>query len=414
MNRPGISIADFKKMYGKPVAMATGITPESVADIFARRTTGSELIAGKVFDDHEDYREFNADISKRRTNYVGLGDEAANCGQWGMMKSCENGHWFFASFTCGREWCPACGADGSHFHTRRIGRIMPRVFAMDRVGYFVMEVPLVARQQFENVEKLREARKYIHRLLKREFPGCRGVTRWHYYGDAMIKEHMAELQFQHYHPHLNVLIEHGFVGKKQLKRIRRLWSKWIYNSCGKHYYKTAPVYYKYVSSPGRKYHLMRYITRSTFKQLNTFNLHIAKGLFQFNNTSWFGQFTEVDKERGRERYTAWAATLRRSERRSIVEVQSHDAYMDDICPICHGKLSVFMVWDRDTQKLVPAREKLANFEIVREFGGGLYEVAAPRWQDEAEMQDDPSIFDLDELLPNDHDNGLQCGLIEAS
>lgn len=427
MNRPGISIADFRKLHGTGArsTVVEGITPESVADTLAKRFAGSELIAGKTFDDHEDYREFNADIKKRRTNYVGLGEEGMNCGQWGAMKSCDNGHWFFSSFSCGREWCPHCGEDGSHFHVRRIGRIMPRVFAMGTVGYLVFEVPLVSRRQFEKFwtepvkrdgktaqvghSTLGEARRYIHRLLKREFPNSRGVSRWHFYGDAMIKEHMAELQFQHYHPHLNVLIEHGHMGRKQLKRIRTLWSKWVYNASGKRYYKTAPVFYKYASSPGKKYHLMRYITRSTFKELNSFNLHIAKGLFQFSNTSWFGQFTEADKERGREQYAAWTETLHRSERRSVVEVQSHDAYMSDICPICHAELHVFMVWDRDSQKLVPAREKLANFEVLREFGAGLFEVEPPSWEDEAVMQDDRNLFELPELPDIE-----QLGLMEAS
>lgn len=371
----GITIADFARMYGRDAggnhttaateASADGICAHSLK---AGGTAGSELIAGKVFDDHEDFREFNDDFKRRKTNYLGLGDEAAQCGRWGMMKRCENGHWLFSSFACGREWCPICGEDGSSHHVRRIGRIMPRVFAMDQVGYIVMEVPLVARVAFESVAMMRDARRYIHRLLAREFPDSRGVSRWHYYGDALIAEHKAELQFQHYHPHLNVLIEHGYIGKKQLKRIRRLWSQWIYRACGKRYYKTAPVFYKYGSAPGRKYHLMRYITRSTFKQLNDFNIHIARGLFCFNNTSWFGKFTEADQDKGREQYRKWADNLTRSERRSVVEVQANEAYHSDLCPICNALL-----------ESIPGIEKLGNIRVIREFGGGLYEISPPEW-----------------------------------
>ncbi|MBA7626882.1 hypothetical protein ES703_34340 [subsurface metagenome] len=238
---------------------------------------------------------------------------------------------------------------------------------MDTVGYGVFEVPLVARKDFESVDRLRKARRYIHRLLIREFKS-RGVSRWHFYGDGKIAEFTSELQFEHYHPHLNVLIDHGFIGKKQLKRIRRLWSQWVYRQCGKRYYKTAPVYYRYNKAPGKRWHLIRYITRSTFKELNEANRHIAHDLFGFNNTSWFGTFNASDKAKGRERFEAWVTRLPQSSKRSVVEVAAQEAFTNGLCPICGA-----------VTKLVMGVQRCDDLEFLRDFGGGLYEVRAPPW-----------------------------------
>lgn len=360
MNKPGITIAEFSRLYGP----GNQVTKGEIAGKFA----GGQLIDGVKFDDHEDFREFNDDIKKRRVTYLGLGDEATQCGRFAMVKSCENGHWFLKTLACGREWCPTCGEDGSEHHGRRISRLATRVFSMDTVGYFVFEMPVVLRPLFKDVEALREARRYLHRLLAREFPHNRGVSRWHFYGSALLTEHDADLQYHHYNPHLNVLIAHGFVGKKQLKRVRRLWSQWVYRYGDKKYYKKSPVYYKYHKAPGKKYHLIRYITRSTFKQLNDDNIGIARGLFAFNNTSWFGNFTEAEKAEGQKRYDEWLATLKPSKRRSVIEVAAHEAFNKDICPICHAPMV-----------RLPGIDKVAEHEVRQEFGGGLYEVKQPGW-----------------------------------
>jgi len=319
------------------------------------------------YNEREDLSEFHRDIARARHEYLGLGGESVLCGRWGMIKKCENGHYFISTLECGREWCPVCGQDDSATHGRRIARLLPRLFAMQSVGYGVFEVPLALRPYFLQVEVIREARRYIHRLLSRELH-TRGVSRWHWHGEGGDAEFSDKLQSPgKFHPHLNVLIDHGYLSKKQVKRLRRLWSRWIYRRCGRHYYKTAPFYYRYYRASGKRYHLARYVSRPTFRILTENNIEFAKALFGFNNQSWFGKFSTEDKEAGVSRFEAWVATLKPSSKRSLVEVRTQEQFNNNICPLCHAPLRYMGV------------DKKYNYEAIRDFGGGLYQVDAPPW-----------------------------------
>jgi hypothetical protein len=320
-----------------------------------------------TYDEREDLREFHQDISRRRTEYLELGQEGTLCGRWGMLKACDNGHFLLSTLECGREWCPICGQDHSATHQRRISRLLPRVFAMQSVGYAVFEVPLVLRPYFLDVSVVREARRYIHRLLVRELH-TRGVSRWHWQGEGGFNEFADTLsQPGKYHPHLNVLMDHGHIGKKQIRRIRRLWSHWVYRRCGRAYYKVSPFFYRYYKAPGKRYHLASYVTRPTFKHLTEDNIDFARALFSFNNQSWFGRFTKDDKVAGKDRYRAWVETLRPSTRRSLVEVQVHNQFNNNVCPLCHGEMRYMGV------------DRVEQHTAIRDFGGGLYQVKAPPW-----------------------------------
>jgi hypothetical protein len=328
------------------------------------------------YNEREDLSEFHRDIARSRREYLGLGGEAIICGRWGMLKQCPNGHFFLSILECGREWCPNCGRDGSASHGRRIARLLPRLFAMRSVGYFVFEVPLMLRPYFLNIETIKESRRYLHRLLVREFH-TRGVSRWHWYGEGQLAEFDDPLRgVGKYHPHLNVLIDYGHISKKRIKRIRRLWSKWLYRRCGRTYYKTAPVYYQYYRSPGKRYHLARYVTRATFKVLTEANMEFAKELYKFNNQSWLGSFSATEKDAGRERFEAWVASLKPSAKRSVVEVQTQEQFNNNVCPICHAPLTLHSYYWQGRRHVA---QKRSEFEALRDFGGGLYQVGPPPW-----------------------------------
>jgi hypothetical protein len=281
-----------------------------------------------------------------------------------MLKKCAKGHFIMKRLVCGREWCPTCGQDDSEFHHRRMSRLADRVFSMDSVGYFVFEVRLSQRSTFKAAEALREARKYLNRMLPRQ--GIRrGVSRWHFYGEARIDEFSGELDFTHYHPHLNILCDSGYIGTRKLRRVRRLWSRWLASYCGTSP-GTAPVYYKYHRSPEKKWHLLRYITRPTFKKLNETNRYIASDLFGFNNWSWFGKFTEADKALGRQRLDAWLATLPELVRHDVASVAAHEAFHTGLCPVCGAPTED-----------IEGVQKFDVEAIVRDYGGGLYQVRSP-------------------------------------
>ena len=274
------------------------------------------------------------------------------------------------TIVCGREWCLRCGKDGSEFHKRRITRLIDRVYSMPVVGYGVFEISVQLRGYFEDIEALRDARRYLHRLIKREL-NCKGVSRWHFYGNkhviygangsilAIVED--EPLKCGDYKPHLNVLISHGSISKKRLRRIRLLWSKWQFAYCHKKYYRIAPFHYKYTRKEYKLYHWVKYITRSTFKTLNTGNEHIARGLFKLNNVSWFGTFNDEDKLRGRERFDAWVATLPANEAQDTPEMRAHDAFNESLCPVC----GCFMF----THKHVVRFE---SYDVLTDYGGGLY------------------------------------------
>jgi len=247
---------------------------------------------------------------------------------------------------------------------------------MNSVGYFVFEVPLVLRPYFLRVSALRDARRYLVRLIARELH-TRGLSRYHWYGEGNGDEFADTLSKPaKFHPHLNMLIDHGFIGKKQLKRIRRLWSKWLYRYCGRHYHKTAPVYYRYYRAPGKRYHLARYVSRPTFKWLTESNVDFAKELYSFNNQSWFGKFTDENKEEGLTRFNAWLATLK-GGKRPVVEVQTQEMFNSNICPICRAPLTLHRYKNKEGKW--GCAEKRDDFVAIRDFGAGLYQVEPPPW-----------------------------------
>ncbi|MBA7534263.1 hypothetical protein ES705_26509 [subsurface metagenome] len=351
----------------------------SISDTFGRVKSDTKVAPPKDtrYDERAEYRDFLRELG-RGSRYVGFGKEADNCGRWGMLKECEQGHKILKRLVCGREWCPVCGQDDSEHHHRRISRLIDRVFSMDSVGYFVFEVPLAQRGYFEDVGMLRAASFYLSKMLKRE-GFSKAVRRWHFYGKARVKE-AKKLNLDKYHPHLNVLCDvsggwadwdscsevgTGFVDKELIRRLRRLWSEWLRdNTDGM--YRVAPVYYAFSDDVSKIWHWARYITRSTFKVLTDSNRHIASDLYQFSNTSWWGVFSDDDKARGRARFEAWLETLPEGKRHNAVDVAAHDAYETGLCPVCGA-----------ATKLVDGVVKCDNYDVITDYGGGLYYVHSP-------------------------------------
>lgn len=356
-----------------------------ISDTFGRLKSDTKVVSPKDtrYDDRSEYSEFLRELG-RGSQYVSFGKEADNCGRWGMLKECEQGHNILKRLVCGREWCPVCGQDDSEHHKRRVARLIDRVFSMDSIGYFVFEVPLAWRGYFEDVGMLRAASLYLSRMLGREgFP--KAVRRWHYYGKAVHiiddNEFIGEdkkLELGKYHPHLNCLCEGGHIGKKKLRRIRRLWSNWLKVNCSQERSRTAPVYYHYARSASMKWHWVRYITRPTFKALTDSNRHIASDLFQFNNTSWWGVFSDDDKARGRARFEAWLETLPEAKKHKVVDVAAHDAYESGLCPVVVGySRNGAPVRCGAETAFVEGVVKCDDYEVIDDYGGGLYYVRPP-------------------------------------
>lgn len=70
-----------------------------------------------------------------------------------------------------------------------------------------------------------------------------------------------------------------------------------------------------------------------------------------------------DKARGRERFEKWLETLPERKKEAAVDVAAHDAYESGLCPVCGGQTV-----------LVEGVVKVADYEVVADYGGGLYYV----------------------------------------
>ena len=196
---------------------------------------------------------------------------------------CENGHHFAKEILCGREWCPVCGEDDSVAHKRRVARWLPKAQQISSMGYFVFTIPMHTRELYRTKKKLGlltkkltagDTKLHIVGVLK-SMGFDHGLCRWHWFGDKSEK----------YNPHLNVIVEAGFLPEAQLDAIKAAWA-------GILGVEMADVFYEYTDEPGKMMHIVQYATRATFHKLE-WDGWLAAHIWNFRNMrawgSWDGQ-----------------------------------------------------------------------------------------------------------------------------
>jgi hypothetical protein len=167
---------------------------------------------------------------------------------------------------------------------RRIVNIWPKIFQLQTVNYWVVTVPLNLRPLFGK-EGLNAFRRYLIRKVKREFPGCKGFSRFHWAGDKR-----PDL----YAPHLNILFSGpGWIEPETLQRYRREISAWMKTTFKLNHYPAANIYTSYTSNTEKKKHLVNYITRATFFGNAGAIQSIIKG---FRNTAPFGKWDKAEEQ----------------------------------------------------------------------------------------------------------------------
>ena len=205
------------------------------------------------------------------------------CGKNWKKGTCEAGHKFLHQLLCEKDWCPTCGQRDSQAHKKRVARILPKVQQIDGMAYIVIEFKNQDRDTFYSRKALAEAGKTIRRVLadfgKPPCPQCgrvakqqqdgswicptspkrhgtfqspnapffpRGITRWHWFGEPVCPQAFCHRQgtwdrFEgswrcerhgffsvkdvrpadmHWHPHLNVLVDGGWLDPKVLTRLQ--------------------------------------------------------------------------------------------------------------------------------------------------------------------------------------------------
>jgi hypothetical protein len=215
---------------------------------------------------------------ERIANVVTSVGREVKCPGYVVVGQCENGHQFVKEIYCGREWCPVCGEDGSIAHNRRFSRWVTKAQEMRTMGYLVFTMPIVTRGNYRNKASLNELTKRVcngdkSRRIKgllKEMGFTRGLARWHWFGDTPGK----------WNPHLNVIIEAGRLTKLQLETIRLSWA-------GILGVDNAVVNYSYTAEIPKMVHILKYVTRATFREYN-WNPFMAGALYNFRNMRYWG------------------------------------------------------------------------------------------------------------------------------
>jgi len=211
----------------------------------------------------DSYLEYIANVSSW------LGSTCEKNG-WFIGAECINGHRFAKEITCGKEWCVVCGEDDSAAHNRRFARWLPKTQQFEVMGYFVFTIPQELRAKYRTKKALSKLGHKTQELLK-GFGYSRGLRRWHWFGDRSTK----------YHPHLNVLVDGGFVPSRKLDAIKRNYASLLGADM-------ADVNYHYRMSAGKIIHTLKYVCRSTFRDYE-WDTDLALELRGFRNMVVWGR-----------------------------------------------------------------------------------------------------------------------------
>ncbi len=214
------------------------------------------------------------DLRAKRSEYDYYGLEKV-CPSGVIKGHCANGHRFAKEVYCGREWCEVCnskwekGQAMKPSHGRRFSRWYPKAQQLESMGYWTFTIPMELRAKYRSKKGLTELGHQVQELLK-DFGFKRGLRRWHFMGE----------QGWVYNPHLNCLVDGRFMNRRELRILRRAYSKLLG-------VKLAIAEYHYFDSPGRKVHALKYITRATFLDWR-WDVDMARELRGFRNNVWWG------------------------------------------------------------------------------------------------------------------------------
>jgi hypothetical protein len=269
---------------------------------------------------------------------------------------------------CGKEWCPACGKNGSGAHNRRVARWLLKIRQWKSMRYTVLTMPKELREQYRDPLMLTMWADGVRDIFKSH--GCLphgGLRRFHFYGDKSPD----------FNPHLNVMTEGSFIEKKVLGDIKAGCAallgicktcdlngeKCLKLKCQKYDFESH-----YTSSPGKMFHNLKYVTRATFKD-SAWDEELACLLRGFRNMVVWGRPDKVDKLTGEviplewrdhggelaESDAAWSLSDLNSEFEPDLEGEfaSVSKLESMLCPACKKPLRGGKALPRKLLELVP-------------------------------------------------------------
>lgn len=222
------------------------------------------------------------------------------CPAWVTLAECNQGHQFAKELLCGKEWCCTCGQDWSSSHQRRFARWLPKAKQLSQAGYLVITFPVKYRYRLRSKDALSNFRnKIIHYLKSHGI--SRGLVRWHFFGGNSIS----------FHPHLNLILDSGRLSKRFLTTLRLYLQSVLDIS-------NIVFHYSFVTEIPKIIHILKYVTRSTFK-VKSWDEFFADELYNFRNQTSFGSWKDPE---------IWPKSIDLSKFDHIISIQNKE------CPLC--------------------------------------------------------------------------------
>jgi len=229
-----------------------------------------------LVEDTEDATAVADQEQKRPLHWRDVGVQAEldiPCPSYAMVGEAECGCRFASTLICNREWCESCrdAAQG-----RRVAKWVPRAQQLRTMGYLVVTLPEEVRGRYRTASSLGKLGTSVKRLLQR-LGIERGLRRWHFFGDEEPHD---------YHPHLNILIDWGWMSPELLEEIKDGVGRIL-----KVARERVNVFYEYAEDVGEKMHILSYTLRPTFLNWR-WDEELAWNLKGLRNSSWWGKWED--------------------------------------------------------------------------------------------------------------------------
>ncbi len=260
-----------------PATPPTNLTQTAVLDRREAFGTPQKLTIHDVVKDYLDYEATSPSTLKPQAQKP----YGRMCGSQCIVGEDEDGNGIIIRSACGREWCPDCRLIA---HRRRISRVLPHLFQLDWMGYGVITFPLEVRLIMRDPSVLTSQAKKLRKLLRKQ--GYRKVyTRWHLFGKHGEK----------YHPHLNVLLDGGYLSPEELARLKdKIRRKLLKRSIARRIKKDLVIYYDYTRDAKLKMHWVKYVTKASFTD-RAWDEPLADALYGFHNGCFAGTWDDPPK-----------------------------------------------------------------------------------------------------------------------
>lgn len=202
---------------------------------------------------------------------------------------------------CGKEYCKDCGREGSPQHQKRFNRWLPKARTLNKFGVLVITIPEELRYKYQNKIRLSTFRTALKNKLKR-LGFEKGLMRWHLFGDCNYCNGKACYKCNHtgagneFKPHLNVIIESGFIkniaSSEILLQLKNFIQEFWKAKFKKEY--AININYHYSKRITDRVHQVKYITRSTFR---IYDQETDENLKNYRLTTVWGKWKNVKIEK---------------------------------------------------------------------------------------------------------------------